>query len=97
MKSWKKKEKNDSRDFKSKPVKGSGNHWSHPGDSKNDQFLIESKQTDKDSYSLNIYKWEKIADEALFAFRLPLMSIKIKDTELVVLSKEDFLQLTKKS
>jgi len=97
MKPWKKKEIKDSRDFNSKPVRGSGNKWNNPGDSKNNQFLIESKQTDKDSYSINIYKWEKIADEALFAFLLPLMSIKIKDTELVVLAKEDFLQLTKKS
>lgn len=97
MKPWKKKEKSDSKDFKSKPTKGSGNKWYHPGDSKNKYFLIESKQTNKDSYSLNIYKWGKIADEALFSFRIPIMSIKIKDTELVVLSKEDFITLTKRS
>ena len=96
MKPWKKKERNDSHDFKSKPVRGSGNKWYRPGDSKTEQFLIESKQTEKNSYSLNIFKWEKISNEALFSFRIPLMSIKIKNTDLVVLSKEDFLKLTKK-
>lgn len=96
MKPWKKKELRDSRDFKSRPISGSGNQWSKPGDSKNDTWLIESKQTEKDSYSLNYYKWIKISDESLFSYRLPLMSIKIKDLELVVLAKEDFLKLTTK-
>jgi hypothetical protein len=96
MKEWKKKETADAREFGGKLTKGSGNRWYNPSDSKSNKFLIESKQTDKDSYSLNIYKWMKISDEALFSFRLPLLSIKIKNLELVVLSKEDFLKLTKK-
>lgn len=94
MKPWKNKELKDSRDFKSRPVRGSGNRWNTPGDSKNNKWLIESKLTEKDSYSLNYYKWMKISDEALFSYRLPLMSIKIKDLDLVILDKKDFLKLT---
>ncbi len=97
IKQWRKKEIKDAKDFGGKLTKGSGNYWSKPGDSKTKDFLIESKQTDKNSYSLNIFKWNKLSEESLFSFRLPLMSIKIKDTELVVLSKQDFIKLTKKS
>lgn len=96
MKAWKKKELKDSQDFKGKKTRGSGNYWARPGDIKSKDFLIESKQTEKKSYSISIDKWQKISDEALFSFRLPLLSIIIKDTELVVLAKEDFLKLIKK-
>ena len=96
MKNWKKKELKDSRDFKSSPVRGSGNRWNSPGDSKNNTWLIESKQTDKESYSLSKEKLQKIYDEAIFSFRLPMMSIKIQDVEVVVLFKDDFLNLIKK-
>ena len=93
MKAWKKKENQDSLDFLAKKVKGSGNKWYRPGDSKSNAFLIESKQTSKKSYSISLEKWEKIAGEAIFSYRLPLLSIKIKNLELVVLAKEDFLKL----
>ena len=95
MKKWKKKEQKDSEDFEGKLIRGSGNQWSRPGDSKSDRFLIESKQTEKKSYSISLKTWQKISDEALFNFRLPLLSLQIKDIELVVLSKQDFLKLLK--
>jgi len=97
MKAWQKKERKDAKDFGGNLIKGSGNSWSKPGDSKNGKWLVESKQTDKDFYSLNFYKWMKISNEALFSFRLPLMSIKIKDIELVVMAKQDYLKLIKRS
>ena len=92
-KKWEMKEISDSKLFKGKRVPGSGNHWSKPGDVKTDDFLLEVKQTDKASYSLNVNIWKKISKEALFSYRLPMMSIKIQDTELVVLDKEDFEKL----
>lgn len=95
MKAWQKKEKNDKKSFGGRKSRGSGNYWSEPGDIKTDNFLIESKYTKDKSYSLNIDKWQKISDEALFSYRLPLLSIQIQNKELVVISKEDFLNLIK--
>lgn len=92
MKAWRKKEKMDSRDFDGKQTKGSGNQWSAPGDIKNEDFLIECKQTAKKSYSLKKETWDKIAKEALFMYRLPMMSLQIQDLDLVVFSKEDFIR-----
>ena len=92
---WKKKENKDSKDFGGRKSRGSGNYWAQPGDIKAKNFLIDSKYTKHKSFSISIEDWEKISDEALFSFRLPLLSIKMQDTEVVVLSKEDFLNLIK--
>lgn len=71
-------------------IKGSGNKWYAPGDSSNEMFLCESKQTDKKSYSISKNKLEKIYNEALFMYKIPLFSIKIQNMDIVVLFKEDF-------
>lgn len=95
MKNWEKKEKKDKKDFNGRRQKGSGNYWAQPGDVKSDTFLIEDKQTDKRSYSIKYDIWDKLYEEALFSYRIPLLSLMIQDLELVVLSKEDFLKLLK--
>lgn len=93
MKKWEKKEKKDSEDFGGRRVKGSGNQWSAPGDVKSAKFLIDSKQTDKESFSITLKMWDKLYEEALFSFKYPMLSVQVKDKEFVVLSKEDFLHL----
>ncbi len=93
---WRKKENKDSKDFEGKRQKASGNYWGAPGDVKTDDFLIDSKQTDKGSYSISKKTWDKLYEQALFSFRVPLLSLLIQDTELIVLSKEDFLKLLQK-
>ncbi len=77
-------------------VKGSGNQWSAPGDIKSKDFLFDSKITDNKSYSLTRETWDKLYEEALFSYRIPVLSVQIKDLELVVLAKEDFINLTTK-
>jgi hypothetical protein len=96
MEKWKKKEKKDSQDFLGKRTKASGNQWSAPGDVKTSDFLIDSKQTDRKSFSVTYEMWNKIEEEALFQFRYPMLSIQLQDKEIVVLSKEDFIKLIKK-
>lgn len=96
MKKWEQKEKKDSKDFKGKKQKASGNYWAAPGDIKTEDFLIDSKQTEKKSYSISLETWDKLYEEALFSFRIPMLSLIIQKLELVVLSKEDFLKLTQK-
>lgn len=93
---WKRHEIKQAKDFSGKLTKGSGNYWSRPSDIKTDQFLIEAKQTDKASYSIKYETWNKIYEEALFSFRIPMLSLLLQDKELVVLEKEDFLKLIDK-
>ncbi len=95
MKPWQKKEKNDQKSFGGRKSRGSGNIWFQPGDLKTDDFLIECKYTKNKSFSINIEKWQKIYDEALFSHKLPVMSIQMQNTEVVVLSKSDFETLLK--
>ena len=95
-KRWQIKEKKDAQDFDGRRVKGSGNQWHSPGDIRNDTFLVDCKSTTKKSYSVSKSTWDKIYEEALFSQRLPLLSLDIDGLELVVISKEDFLELTKK-
>lgn len=90
---WRKSEDKIAKEFKGKRVRGSGNQTFHPGDVKTDQFLIENKITQKKSYSLSMQVLNKIYEEALFSFRIPLISIKIQEKEIVIMFKEDFLSL----
>lgn len=96
MKKWEKKEKQDGKDFGGKRQKGSGNFWAKPGDVKSENLLIDSKQTDKKSYSISKKTWDKLYEEALFSYRIPVLSLQIQDLELVVLSKGDLLDLINK-
>lgn len=94
MEKWKKKEKKDKEFFGGSRQRGSGNQWAHPGDIKSSELLIESKHTDKESFTITRKLWDKLYEEALLLFRYPILSIEIKDTEIVVMSKEDFNRLT---
>lgn len=93
LRKWELKEVSDTKSFSGRKVRGSGNHWNNPGDFKNETFLGDSKQTEKKSYSISLKTWDKLSREALFSFRIPLLSLKIQETELVVLDKTDFLKL----
>lgn len=93
MKKWQKKEKNDAKDFGGSVHKGSGNRWYKPGDVSTEKFLIDSKHTDKKSYSISLQTWDKLYEEALFSKKLPVLSLQIQDIEVVVLDKADFLRI----
>jgi len=95
-KKWQLKEISDAESFSGKRVKGSGNKWYAPGDIKSSDFLIEAKQTDKKSYSITKKKLNKIYDEALFSYRVPMFSIQIQDLDIVILFKEDFEKILNK-
>lgn len=78
-----------------KTTPGSGNQWHSKGDIKTDRFLIECKTTLKSSYSINIKTWRKIWWEAISEGRDPFMEIQFENdnTTLIILDKEDFLNL----
>lgn len=97
MKKWQKKEKNDAKVFSGMVQKASGNIWNRPSDVLTELFSIDSKFTEKSSYSVTLSTWNKLCEEAAWnQERIPLLSLKIKNTELIVISKEDFLQLIRK-
>lgn len=92
---WQKKEKRDSKDFGGSQMPKSGGSWWKPGDIKTEKFLIDSKLSKHNRFSVTKDMWSKIFKEALLNRRLPLLSIKFsdEDIELVILSKEDFLTI----
>lgn len=98
MKKWQKKESKDADIFNGRRTPKSGGFWFFPGDVKSDDFLIDSKTTDKKSFSITANMWEKIEGEALKSRRIPILSILLTNegTELVCLDKNDFIELIKK-
>lgn len=93
MKKWEKHEQDTAASFGTKPITGSGRIPSMKGDVKTANFLIENKQTDKESYILKKEIWEKITKEAEIDRKIPLMSLNIDGTILFVMSADAFLSL----
>lgn len=96
LKKWKKKESKDAKDFKGSRQKASGSVWNSPSDSTTAIFSIDSKSTEKGSYSISLATWNKLCEEAAWnQERIPLLSIEIRGLELCVLAKEDLLRIIK--
>lgn len=95
MRKGQRKEEKDAKDFKGRRTPKSGGFWSFQGDVRTENFLIDSKETDKKSFSITEGIWEKLFNEALKARKTPLLSISLTsyDIDLVVMDKDDFLTL----
>jgi len=83
------KEKQRAKELGGRAQPGSGNQFNAKGDIKSDEYLIEHKYTDTNSYSLNINTLLKIEREAQEIGKLPAMIIEIKDRKFVVLRYDD--------
>lgn len=92
-KPWQLKEIKDANDFGGYVNKASGSLWYKPGDVSTDKFLIDSKHTTKKSYSVSLKTWDKLFEEALFSFKIPMLSLQIQEKELVVMEKDDLLKI----
>lgn len=99
MKKWQQKENKDAKLFKGRVTPKSGGFWSFAGDVVTEDFLIDCKTTDKNRFSITKRMWEKIYVEALKSRRMPLLSAMFGDSniEIVILDKNDFLQILKLS
>jgi hypothetical protein len=96
QKKWQKAEKKDAKLFGASNQRGSGNQDHYPTDAVSDQFAIETKQTEKGSYSISLKKWQKLVEETAILNqkdgknRIPILSLHISSHHLVVLDYEDF-------
>ena len=93
---WEQLEKLDAKRFGGRQQIGSGITWSAPGDVRTEKFLIDSKFTEKKSYSVSKKTWDKLYEEALFEYRIPILSIRIQDLDLCLVDTQDLLNLIKK-
>lgn len=89
-----KKEKKDAKDFGARETPRSGGFWGFKGDEVTDKLLIESKETKKKRFCITEELWEKTYEQALISGKIPILSIELGNKkEIVVLSKEDFIEL----
>lgn len=61
-------------------IQGSGAWVGEKGDLKSDDFLIENKATEKDSYGLKLETLRKIGREATRATRRPALAVQFVDS-----------------
>jgi hypothetical protein len=75
----------------------SGRFWHSKGDTKDDTFLSDTKETERNSYTISRSDWETLTAWAQKEHRIPLLKIKFMGTngrrerELVVIPA-DYLQ-----
>ncbi len=88
-----------------KRVKGSGAWVGHKGDLESDDFLLENKATEKNSYSLKLEVLRKIGREALRANRRPSLMLQFTnstgrprhDGAWVLVRESDWREMTRES
>lgn len=79
--------------FGGKRVGGSGNSWSHKGDTVTPDLLIEYKFTGKKTYSLKAEELEKNVNEAVARGREPVFGVLLNGKNYVIIPEGDFIDL----
>lgn len=94
-KPWQDTEKRHAKDFNAKQTPRSGGLWWAQGDSKNEQFLIDTKESKHERFSITSLIWKKIFKEALLESKIPILVVKFgkKGHEVVVIDKNDFITI----
>lgn len=99
QKDWEKDEKQDAKKFHTQQQPLSGRMDAHPTDSISDEFTVDTKRTNKKSYSISIRTWNKLCEENAILNnkdlknRTPIISLHLQDKHLVIISFEDFQKL----
>lgn len=76
-----------------KRTAGSGAFWSHKGDVRTGELLIEHKWTGKKSFTIKSEVLEKIVNEAIMDSRKPVLGISLNNENYVVLLEDDFIEM----
>lgn len=89
MKNWERFELKLAKKFSGTRIRGSG-CGAQKGDIRSEKYLIEAKETSKDSYTLDIQKLLKLTREAFRAQRIPVFCIQFGDnTEIALIESEN--------
>jgi hypothetical protein len=97
MKAWEKQERRLAEKSGGTTTAASGAFWTRKGDVRSADLLIETKQTERQSWSITRKIWDKIRREALLDGRMPVLAVQIQNTRLVVIDEEDFFALVSRS
>lgn len=73
---------------------GSGNQWRHKNDVHNDDYLFEMKRTGKTQITIKSKDLEDLRSNATVQGRIPVMHCEIGNRRFVVLTEDDFLELS---
>lgn len=86
-----KQEKRVAKDIGGRVVIASGSLWFASSDCRSEDYLIECKTTQKNSYRLTAETWEKITAEAINdGLRVPIMCIEVSGSMKAVVDKSHF-------
>ena len=88
-----KHEKRLAKKIGGKVMAASGAFWSHKGDVRSSDLLIEHKFTGKKQTTLKSDVLRKITREAILDGRIPILGIHLDGENYVILGEEDFFEL----
>ena len=88
-----KHEKRLAKKIGGKPMAASGAFWSHKGDVRSSDLLIEHKWTGKKQVTVKSEVLKKITTEAILDGRIPILGIHLDGENYVILGEEDFFEL----
>lgn len=81
---WKQTERKIAKYFEGNTVSGSGSPKFCGGDVETDEYLIECKQTDKNSRAFKLSEWDKIKQKAYDYDKEPLFVLDIQGRLFIV-------------
>ena len=74
----------------------SGAFWSHKGDVRSSDLLIEHKYTGKKQTTIKSEVLKKIMREAILDGRTPVLGIHLDGEDYVILTEHDFIEMREK-
>jgi hypothetical protein len=89
-KEWERQEDALAKRRNGRKTKGSGNGWVQRHDVHEREIMWEAKQTDAASYSIKLATWLELRKNATLAGQMPALALRIRGTNLVVMSQDDF-------
>jgi hypothetical protein len=95
LKKSKKQERRTADVYKGSRNAGSGAGWLRKNDVRSHDFLFENKFTDnKIQYSLKLKDLKELRERAVLENRIPILQVDILNNRYVVITEDDFLELT---